>query len=122
MFFYLKNKFSKFRLLLLADVLGIFTDQCESNNAYDSTNPVSDKAAITVTTTGSNNSCSSERNDPDTVSTHTAKDSNGLGGNDSGKDIKQMIDGEGGSLSLSDIGPGGTTFEQQRQVHHAPPQ
>ncbi|KAK6103932.1 Ciliary rootlet component centrosome cohesion family protein [Brugia pahangi] len=93
------------------------SDRHENAYAYGSGNRTSG-TAITLTTGSS--SYHSERSDGDMISAHTAKDSEGGGGNDSGKSMKQM-DGEGGTLTLSEVDQG-ATFEQQQQVHDAPQQ
>uniref|UniRef100_A0A8R1TKV1 Major antigen n=1 Tax=Onchocerca volvulus TaxID=6282 RepID=A0A8R1TKV1_ONCVO len=80
------------------------SDRLESSYAYGGGNRTSDTA---VTAPTGSSSYHSQRSD-----THTVNESEG-GGNDSGKGTKQ-VDGEGGSLSLSEIGQG-ATFEQQQQ-------
>lgn len=82
-----------------------------ANHTYGGGNRSSGIVTITETIT----ECSKlyeEQSDDNIIPTHAVKDSEG-GGHDSGKDVKQ-VDGEGGSLSLSEVGQG-ATFGQQKQ-------
>lgn len=101
--------------LRIFKIISKFVDWTERNHKCSEENRTSGNSTITGTTESSK-SYHGERNAGDIVSAPTGKDSDG-GGNDPGKGI----DGEGGSLPLSEVGQS-ATFEQQQQVHDAPQQ